>query len=93
VQILQGPNQIVILNEWQPVPRRIYMDGRDHPPDLDATWEGHSIGHWEGDVLVVDTAGLNGRARPLNGYVANAVNATPESLKVRACRQATRCIS
>jgi len=81
VQILEGSKQIVILNEWQPVPRRIYMDGRGHPPDLDPTWQGHSIGHWEGDVLVVDTVGLNGRARPLNGYAANAVNATPESLK------------
>lgn len=81
VQILEGPNQIVMLNEWQPVARRIYMDGRGHPPDLDPTWEGHSVGHWEGDVLVIDTVGLNGRTRPLNGYVANAVNATPESLK------------
>src|SRR5512143_51387 len=31
VQILEGSKQIVILNEWQPVPRRIYMDGRGHP--------------------------------------------------------------
>jgi hypothetical protein len=46
------------------------------------SWEGHSIGHWEGDTLVVDTVGLNGRTRPINGYFANAVSATPASLKV-----------
>ena len=81
LQILEGKNQIVMLNEWIAVPRRIYMDGRGHPPDLDPTWQGHSIGRWEGDVLVVDTVGLNGRTRPLNGYAANAVDATPESVK------------
>src|SRR5688572_24537096 len=39
--------------------RIIYMDGRGHPDDLMPTYFGHSIGHWEGDVLVVDTVGLN----------------------------------
>lgn len=82
IQILEGSNQIVMLNEWVAVPRRIYTDGRSHPADLDPTWHGHSIGHWDGDVLVVDTVGLNGRTRPLNGYVANAVNATPESTRI-----------
>jgi hypothetical protein len=81
LQILQGSNQIVMLNEWVAVPRRIYMDGRGHPADLDPSWMGHSIGHWEGDVLVIDTVGLNGRTRPLNGYAANAVSATKESVK------------
>lgn len=37
--------------------RRIYMDGRDHG-DPDPTYFGHSIGHWEGDTLVVDTVGF-----------------------------------
>ena len=39
--------------------RQIFMDGRKHPADPDPTWYGHSIGHWEGDTLVVDTVGLN----------------------------------
>jgi hypothetical protein len=81
VQILQGSNQIVMLNEWVAVPRRIYMDGRGHPSDLDPTWLGHSIGHWEGDVLVIDTVGFNGRSRPLNGYAANAVSSTQQSAR------------
>ena len=39
--------------------RRIYVDGRGHPPDLRPTWMGHSIGRYEGDALVVDTIGIN----------------------------------
>lgn len=38
--------------------RRIYLD-RQHPQNLLPTWNGHSIGHWEGDTLVVDTVGFN----------------------------------
>ncbi len=38
--------------------RRIYTDGRGHPEDPDLTFSGHSIGHWEGDTLVVDTVAI-----------------------------------
>lgn len=43
--------------------RQIFMDGRPHPDpeELDPTWYGHSIGHWEGDTLVIDTVGFNDR--------------------------------
>ncbi len=41
--------------------RVIYMDGRPHPKDLFPSFYGHSIGHWEGDTLVVDTVGFNER--------------------------------
>ena len=75
IQILQGPNVIVIHHEAVTQPRRIYMDGRAHPAsdELLPSFLGHSIGRWEGDTLVVDTTGTNGRARPINGYVAGAV--------------------
>ncbi|HEY7334212.1 MAG TPA: hypothetical protein VH639_04950 [Bryobacteraceae bacterium] len=39
--------------------RQIFMDGRTHPKDPNPTWYGHSVGHWEGDTLVVDTVGFN----------------------------------
>jgi len=39
--------------------RTIYMDGRMHPKKLTPSYYGHSIGHWEGDTLVVDTVGYN----------------------------------
>lgn len=38
--------------------RNIYTDGRRHPADLDPTFQGDSIGHWEGDTLVVETVGV-----------------------------------
>jgi hypothetical protein len=41
--------------------RQIFMDGRGHPDDLEPTWYGHSIGHWEGDTLVIETVGFNDR--------------------------------
>jgi hypothetical protein len=41
--------------------RPIYMDGRSHPKDLDPSYYGHSVGHWEGDTLVIDTVGINER--------------------------------
>ncbi|PYS07259.1 MAG: hypothetical protein DMG12_01145 [Acidobacteria bacterium] len=36
-------------------------DGRTLPKDLDPSWRGTSVGHWEGDTLVIETAGFNGR--------------------------------
>lgn len=41
--------------------RPIYMDGRPHPENLDPSYGGHSVGHWEGDTLVIDTVGFNER--------------------------------
>jgi len=41
--------------------RMIYMDGREHPTNLDPSFFGHSVGHWEGDSLVVDAVGFNER--------------------------------
>ena len=42
--------------------REIFMDGREHPKDLEPSYLGHSVGHWEGgDTLVVDSTGYNER--------------------------------
>jgi hypothetical protein len=41
--------------------RTIYTDGRSHPADLDPSYGGHSVGHREGDTLVIDTIGFNER--------------------------------
>lgn len=59
LQIVQTPSQVVILYEGDRIFRVIPTDGRGHPPDLDPTWMGNSIGHWEGDTLVVDVTGFN----------------------------------
>jgi len=47
--------------------RTIYMDGRPHPTGLDPSYGGHSVGHWEGDTLVIDTVGFNERGW-IDGY-------------------------
>jgi hypothetical protein len=57
IEILSGKNQINITVETGSF-RRIFMDGRPHPTDRPPTATGHSVGHWEGDVLVVETTGL-----------------------------------
>ncbi len=60
IQILETPGQVTLLFEEQNHFRIIHLDGR-HPEDPDPGFMGHSIGHWEGDTLVVDTVGLNER--------------------------------
>ncbi len=57
-QIIQIPGQVLVLYNFEHEVRRIYMDGRQHPKPLALTWNGHSIGKWDGDTLVVDTVGL-----------------------------------
>ena len=58
MEILQTPGKIVIIYQYRNSVRHIYTDGRQHPRNLQLTWNGYSIGHWEGDTLVVDTIGL-----------------------------------
>jgi hypothetical protein len=41
--------------------REIYMDGREHPKNPEPSYLGHSVGHWDGETLVVDTVGFNER--------------------------------
>ena len=56
VQFLITPEEVLIINAYNEA-RHIYTDGRDHPPldELWATVTGNSVGHWEGETLVVDT--------------------------------------
>ena len=57
----QGMSTIYVIHENGDAGghRQIFMDGRKHPDDLLPTWWGHSLGHWEGDTLVIDTVGYN----------------------------------
>lgn len=66
-EIVQTRDKIIFLyvspeaQGWGDPWRIILMDGRPHTPlkELDGTWKGESIGHWEGDTLIVDTIGFN----------------------------------
>jgi hypothetical protein len=59
-EIVQTPKEIVFLHESMFAFHVVYLDGRPHPTKdeaLETFWYGHSVGHWEGDTLVVDTVG------------------------------------
>jgi len=62
IKILQTPGLTVILHEYDTMFRQIFTDGRALPEDPNPTWMGYSVGHWEGDTLVVTTAGFNDRS-------------------------------
>ena len=59
-EFLFTPGRVTINQEAWMQTRTIWTDGRDHPPleELTPSFHGHSIGHWEGDTLVVDTIGI-----------------------------------
>ena len=57
-KMIQTPQLIVILYEANAGIRQIFTDGRPLPKDADPWWYGYSTGHWEGDTLVVETAGF-----------------------------------
>ena len=59
LQIIQKPGLVVILYEAYHIFRVIPTDGSTHPDDLDPTYMGNSVGHWDGDTLVVDVTGFN----------------------------------
>jgi len=64
MEIIQLPEQkriIMIFEGATHIWREIYMDGRPHPQgdELNPTYLGHSVGHWEGETLVVDVVGFN----------------------------------
>ena len=61
MKIVQTPNLVVVLYEYQTLFRQIFTDGRGLPEDPNPTWMGYSVGHWDGDTLVVNTAGYNDR--------------------------------
>jgi len=61
IMIVQNTKFAAFMWEADPGPiyRLIYLNGRQHPVDLDTSYMGDSIGHWDGDSLVVDVVGLN----------------------------------
>jgi hypothetical protein len=62
-KFVQTPSLIVVMHESDtPGVRQIFLDGRRHPADPNPSWQGHSIGRWEGDTLVIDTTGYNDKS-------------------------------
>lgn len=59
-KIVQTPNLLLML--WSgTLYREIFLDGRELPVDPNPDWMGYSVGHWEGDTLVIESSGFNDR--------------------------------
>jgi hypothetical protein len=70
VEFLLTPGMVTIVIEAYTQVRHIYTDGRKHPDDPDLTFNGHSIGRWESDTLVVDSVGFTSDT-PLAGNMGS----------------------
>jgi len=71
MQVVQSKNWVAFLHEQNTWFTKVPTDGRPFPKedDIDPSWFGTSRGHWDGDVLVMDTIGFNGKTRlDTNGH-------------------------
>jgi hypothetical protein len=76
-KILQSPDEVVILYEAFTAFRQVFTDGRPLPENPQPAWLGYSVGKWDGDTLVVETAGFNDAS-----WLDNAGTPHSESLHV-----------
>ena len=58
LEVVQSKDKVAFFSEWMDAYRRVYLDGRTLPKDVDPSYFGYSTGHWEGDTLVVETVNL-----------------------------------
>ena len=66
MQLIQKPGEVWILTEFPQTIRWIPTDGREHSEYPDVSFNGESVGHWEGDTLVVDTIAIDTRMRNIS---------------------------
>jgi hypothetical protein len=57
-KVVHTPKLLVMLYEVNAMYRQAFIDGRPFPADMNPTWNGYSVGHWEGDSLVVESRGF-----------------------------------
>lgn len=78
IEILYSPGRVTILTEAYGQARRIFTDGRALPDDPEPFFNGNSVGHWEGDTLVVETVGLH----PMNSIARGIYVPHSEEMRV-----------
>jgi hypothetical protein len=89
MELIQKPGVLWILSEFPETIRRIPTDGRPHQ-DPDVTFNGDSIGHWEGDTLVVDTIAIDTRMRNISVGKTGDANAWLHSEKEHVIERFSR---
>ncbi len=62
VEFFNAPGRLIMFFQGQRNIREVWLDGRSLPADPDKRWLGYSVGKWEGDTLVIDSIGFDGRA-------------------------------
>ena len=96
LEIVRNGDDIVLHHEWMDVRRVIHMDMKAHPKDAGRSSLGHSIGRWDGDTLVIETAGYSAGVlnqyveqpgQPTKGLLHSAALTTVERLHLDAARQ------
>ena len=83
IEFLFTPGRVTILHELDSFVRRIYTDGRAHAPDPELSYAGESIGHWDGDTLVVHTTAISPNAELLAGLRGSGRTQVTERIRLR----------
>ncbi len=71
MEFLFTPGRVTILIETYSMVRRVYLDGSAKPEEADPSYQGTSVGHWDGDTLVVETTNILPETSPLNGIIGH----------------------
>jgi hypothetical protein len=96
LEIVRDGNDVVLHHEWMDVRRVIHMNMKDHPKDAKRNSLGHSIGHWDGETLVIETANYSAGVlnqyveqpgQPTRGLLHSAALTSVERLHLDAARQ------
>jgi hypothetical protein len=89
-QIVQSKGYVVIHYEMIHAARIIPTDNRPHAPASMRTWDGDSVGHWEGNTLVVDIANYNGKGWIATNAAAGRIKGIPQSESLHVVERFTR---
>jgi hypothetical protein len=96
LEIIRDGNDVVLHHEWMDVRRVVHMNMKDHPKNGPRSSLGHSIGHMEGDTLVIETANYSAgvlnqyvetRGQPTKGLLHSAALTSVERLHLDAAAQ------
>jgi len=90
LEIVQVPGRVWLLTEFPQTIRMVPTDGRKHSPDPDPTFNGESVGRWEGDTLVVDTIAIDTRMRNISVGRTGDANAWLHSEKEHVIERFSR---
>jgi hypothetical protein len=81
IEILETPQRVTIISESSPLVRSVYLNRNKPTEGLEPMWNGYSLGHWEGQTLVIKTSNFNDRPFPL-GF-GGAIHAPTTTLTER----------